>query len=366
MLFSFRKKETNGSDPVDWASEMERSEARREFFLLCARALLQCVREFALDIKELDGDRFKSNLAELAETLGSNETVRRLQSEFENGTTAIGGFARRQKDYVRDRESEFKGIIDVLTKAVVVQDTDNREYNRSILEQSRRLEEITLLDDIKRVKLAIVKEVEQLREAVREKESRDGAKVDKLSQQVAVLKGELQSARTESERDGLTGILNRRAFDRRLADLAARNAVKEQEVALMMVDIDDFKRVNDQYGHLTGDSVLAAVVGKCRQSTRGEDVLARYGGEEFCILLPGASLRNAVKKGRQICESIASTRYVLEGMPTKETLGITVSIGVSVLRKGDTAAAFIERADRALYLAKSAGKNRTVSEKDLK
>ena len=69
-------------------------------------------------------------------------------------------------------------------------------------------------DDIKRVKLAIVKEVEQLREAVREKESRDGAKVDKLSQQVAVLKGELQSARTESERDGLTGVLNRRTFDR--------------------------------------------------------------------------------------------------------------------------------------------------------
>ena len=365
MLFPFRKKEAAG-EPVNWASEMERSEARREFYLLCSRALLQCVREFALDIRELDADRFKTALAELAERLGSQETVRRLQSDFEQGTTAIGGFARRQKDYVRDRETEFKGIIDVLTKAVVVQDSDNREYNRSILEQSRRLEEITLLDDIKRVKLAIVKEVDQMREAVREKESRDGAKIDKLSRQVAVLRGELESVRSESERDALTGILNRRAFDRRLTDLAARNAVKEQEVALLMIDIDDFKRVNDQYGHLTGDSVLAAVVSKCRQSTRGEDVLARYGGEEFCILLPGASLRNAVKKGRQICDSIASTRYLLEGMPTRETLGITVSIGASVLRKGDTAAALIERADRALYLAKSSGKNRTFSEKDVK
>jgi len=366
MLFPFRKKETHEGEPVDLAAEIERSELRREFYLICTRALLQCLREFALDTSELDGEGFKTQLADLAEALGSNEEVRRLRPEFERGTTAIGGFARRQKDYVRDRESEFKGIIDVLTKAVVVQDSENRDYNRSILDQSRRLEEITLLDDLKRVKLAIVKEVEQLREAVREKEARDGSKIQKLSQQVAVLKVELQSVRTESERDGLTGILNRRTFDRLLADLTARNTVKEQEVALLMIDIDDFKRVNDQYGHLTGDSVLAAIVNKCRQSTRGEDVLARYGGEEFCVLLPGASLRNAAKKARQICESIASTRYVLEGMPTKETLGITVSIGVSALRKGDTSAALIERADRALYLAKQSGKNRAVSEKDVK
>jgi diguanylate cyclase len=366
MLFPFRKKEVNDGEPIDRAAELERSELRREFYLTCTRALLQCLREFPLEAAELGGEGFKSRLAELAELFASNEASRRLQSEFDRGTTTIGTFARRQKEYVRDREAEFKGIIDVLTKAMVVQDSENREYNRSIIDQSRRLEEITLLDDLKRVKLAIVKEVEQLREAVREKETRDGAKIQKLSQQVAVLKVELQSVRSESERDGLTQALNRRSFDRLLADLTARNTVKAEEVALLMIDIDDFKRVNDQYGHLTGDSVLAAVVNKCRQSTRGEDVLARYGGEEFCILLPGASLRNAVKKGRQICESIAATRYLLEGMPTKETIGITVSIGVSALRRGDTSASLVERADKALYLAKHSGKNRAVSEKEVK
>jgi diguanylate cyclase len=366
MLFPFRKKESNGTEPVDWAGELQRCEQRREFFLLCSRALMQCMREFALESSELDGAGFKQSLAHLAEVLGSSETVRRLQPEFERGATMVGGFARRQKEYVRDRETEFKGIIDVLTKAVVVQDSENREYNRSILEQSRRLEEISLLDDIKRVKLALVREVDHLREAVREKEARDGAKIDSLSQQVNVLKVELQSVRAESERDGLTGIFNRRTFDRYLSDLTARNLLEAQEVALLMVDIDDFKRVNDRHGHLTGDSVLVAIVNKCRQCTRAEDVLARYGGEEFCILLPGISLRNAVKKGRHICESIASTRYVLEGVPTHEPLGITVSIGVSVLRKGETAAALIDRADRALYAAKTSGKNRAVSEKDAK
>jgi len=366
MLFNFRKKEPEGQESVNWPAEFERSEERREFFLLAARSLLHCIREFALDIAELDSAGFKDGLADFAETLGSEEKTRRLQAVFESRKAGIGSFARRQKDYLRDRETEFKDIIDILSKAMVTLDSENRAYNRSILEQSQRLEEITLLDDIKRIKQVLLQEVEQLREAVREKEAREGAKIEKLSRQVTVLNHELQSARSESERDGLTGVLNRRAFDRHLADLIARNTVQPQEFALLMVDIDDFKHINDTYGHLTGDSVLVAVVGKCRRSVRGEDVLARYGGEEFAITLPGASLRNALKKGRQICEAIASTRYVLEGMPSQEALALTVSIGVSCCRAGDTVASLVGRADKALYLAKGSGKNRAVSEKDLK
>jgi len=141
--------------------------------------------------------------------------------------------------------------------------------------------------------------------------------------------------------------------------------MRAQPFALLMIDIDDFKRINDAYGHLAGDSVLVAMVNKCRKSVRSEDLLARYGGEEFAILLIGASLRNVVKKGRQICESIGSTRYVLEGMPVREPLTITVSIGVSAWCQGDTAADLVGRADKALYQAKAAGKNRVVSEKDI-
>jgi diguanylate cyclase len=366
MLFNFRKNEPEGPEPVNWPAEFERREERCEFFLLAARALLQCIREFALDIEELDSAGFKHGLTDLAETLGSEEKTRRLQTLFEGRKAGIGAFAQRQKDYLRDRESEFKDIIDILSKAMVTLDSENRDYNRSILEQSRRLEEITLVEDIRRIKQVLLQEVEQLREAVREKEARDGAKIEKLSQEVTVLNSALQSARSQSERDGLTGILNRRAFDRHLADLIARNTVKPQDFALLMVDIDDFKRINDTFGHLTGDSVLVAVVGKCRQAVRGEDKLARYGGEEFAITLPGASLRNAMKKGRQICEAIASTRYVLEGMPSKEAFALTVSIGVSCCRAGDTVASLVDRADKALYLAKGSGKNRAVSEKDLK
>jgi diguanylate cyclase len=365
MLFTFRKKDPEIPGAVDWASEVERSERRRELFLAAARALVQCIREFALDIEELDSQAFKAGLAEFSEAIGAGGKHRRLQAQIESRTRGIEDFARRQRDYLRARETEFKDIIDILTKAMVAVDTENREYNRSILEQSRRLEEITLLDDIKRLKQSLLQEVEQLRAAVRRKESRDGEKIETLSRQVSVLNSELESARIESERDGLTGVFNRRAFDRQAADLMARNTVQEQVVALLMIDIDDFKSINDAYGHLAGDSVLCALVNKSRQALRSDDFVARYGGEEFVVLLAGASLRNALKKARQICDAVASTRYVLEGAPSQGPLGLTVSIGVSTCRKGDTVASFVGRADKALYLAKRGGKNRVVSEKDV-
>jgi len=129
------------------------------------------------------------------------------------------------------------------------------------------------------------------------------------------------------------------------------------------MDIDDFKKINDKYGHQTGDRVILAVISKCRQSIRGEDFLARYGGEEFAIILPGASLKNAVNKANYICNSIAATRYCLEDVPGSPTLSVTISIGVSCHQRADTVAAVTHRADKALYAAKYAGKNCVFSEK---
>jgi diguanylate cyclase len=261
-------------------------------------------------------------------------------------------------------EAESHGAIDILGQEMAALDSENREYHHRLLEQSRRLEELARIDAIQPLKRALLREAQQLRQTARAKESRETAKIEKLSRQVAVLERELQGVRSESERDSLTGICNRHAFDRRLDERLTRNALRAQPFALLMIDIDHFKRINEAYGYLAGDKVLATLVNKCRRSVRRRDLLARYGGEEIIILLEGASLRDAVKKSRQICESIASTRYVLEGMPAWEALTVTVSIGVSVWGEGDTAAALVGRADRALCAAKAAGRNRVVSQKD--
>ncbi len=125
--------------------------------------------------------------------------------------------------------------------------------------------------------------------------------------------------------------------------------------------LDDFKKINDTHGHRIGDSVLAAFCQKCRNSIRGDDVLSHYGGEEFDILLPGANLKNYLKKGRQICDAVSSARYATSNIQNDDYIFVTVSIGVALFKKEDTAGTMIGRADKAFYKAKRSGKNCVVA-----
>jgi len=364
MLFSFHRREAAASPEADREAELARARELGDFFRLAARAALEHLRGFVLDLREIGSERFQARLLELGETLGAEDRVGRLRSAWESAGESIGSFAERQKAYLRDREAELKQIIDILTRAMAAVDLENRDYNRSLLEHGKRLEDLTLLDDIKKLKAATLQEAAQLREAVREKEARDQRRIESLSRQVQALERELEVARREAECDALTGVLNRRTFDRALADWVSRSTARPQEFCLVLVDIDDFKIVNDTYGHLAGDRILCTVARKCAQVLGAGDLLARYGGEEFAILLDGTSLRGGMKKAARLCGAVAAARYVLEEAPAEPGLRLTVSAGVAAWRPGDTAAAIIERADRALYRAKKTGKNRAVSERD--
>ena len=366
MLSKLKKKDRHQTGTEDLIAELSDSNHKKEYFLLSIRALLQLIKEFALDLKEINSDEFKKNISQLSEKFATEKKLKRIQSRFEKGKRKIDIFINMQKKYLLDRENEFKDIIDILTKAMVTLDTENQQFNQKILKQSEKIEEITRLDDIKKLKKALIQEIEQIRETVKEKQSHDSTKLEILSKQVCNLSVELEKARTESLTDGMTGIYNRKAFDSHIVDLIEKNTVSKAPFSLLMLDIDDFKKINDDYGHQTGDRVILAIINKCGQSIREEDFFARYGGEEFVIILPGATLRNAIKRAQHICKSIASTRYYLDDVPGSPTLSVTVSIGISSLQKEDTMTSVTQRADKALYAAKHNGKNCVFSEKSVK
>jgi diguanylate cyclase len=366
MLLSLKKKDSDQIETENLSALLSESNQRKEYFLISILALLQFVKEFALDLKEINSDEFKKDISRLSDKFATEKKIKKIKPRFEKEKKAIDAFINLQKKYLIDRENEFKDIIDILTKAMVTLDTENQEYNQKILKQSEKIEEITLLDDIKKLKKALIQEIEHIRETVKEKQSHDNLKLELLSREVRNLNVQLEKARTESLTDGMTGIYNRKALDRHINELVEKNTVSKAPFSLLMLDIDDFKKVNDFYGHQTGDRVILAIINKCRQSIRGEDFFARYGGEEFSIILPGASLKNAIKRAQYICKSIASTRYYLDDAPGTPTLSVTVSIGVSTLRKRDTTSSIIRRADKALCIAKHIGKNCVLSEKDVK
>jgi diguanylate cyclase (GGDEF)-like protein len=157
--------------------------------------------------------------------------------------------------------------------------------------------------------------------------------------------------------DPLSGAFNRRHFHVRLEEELQRSVRHSLSLGFLMIDIDDFKAVNDSFGHLAGDAIIRDVAEILRRSVRVFDVCARFGGEEFAIIMPGSIVESAAMVAERIRERIEAYR---SEEPVLEILRITVSIGLAVSSPGMTAHDLIESADRALYLAKRAGKNRVT------
>jgi diguanylate cyclase (GGDEF)-like protein len=176
--------------------------------------------------------------------------------------------------------------------------------------------------------------------------------------------GELRTANRRlhefSLRDGLTGVHNRRYLDETLAHAVAQARERHAPISLLMLDIDHFKRVNDDCGHLAGDDCLRAVAEVLRQHVReGDDFVARYGGEEFVVLLPGATREDAARRAEILRKEVAALRVGGHGEPIQ----LTISIGLAALGGAEIHSGpdkLIRAADAALYRAKREGRNRVV------
>jgi diguanylate cyclase len=186
----------------------------------------------------------------------------------------------------------------------------------------------------------------------------DGRDVDKrllaAEARIAELERALEETRNTAFSDPLTGALNRRGFERAYTREMARCRRSKKNLALVMIDLDDFKALNDQYGHLAGDKVLVHLVRVLQDSMRPSDVVCRFGGEEFVLMLPDTSLGDACK---------VAQRFLSEFSLVVPDIGqaVTFSAGVvshDYLESLDEA---LQRADAATYAAKHAGKNRIVS-----
>lgn len=167
----------------------------------------------------------------------------------------------------------------------------------------------------------------------------------------------------ETVTDPLTGTFNRRYLERRMEEELARARRQALPLALLIVDIDHFKRINDSFGHQVGDFVIAEVARVILEAVRTSDVAARYGGEEFVIVASGTAPQMAAALGERLRGRIESREIVMpDGSEPLERIRVTASIGVASLGpKNDDARSLLAEADRALYRAKALGRNRVVA-----
>ncbi len=182
-----------------------------------------------------------------------------------------------------------------------------------------------------------------------------------FSRQSHEMMQEIENLKAASFHDPLTGILNRRAYDNQISKTIGEFKNKSlRTCSLVVFDIDHFRDFNNNYGHLAGDRVLSYVAKMTKDSLRGDDLFYRYGGDEFVVMMPNAGMAAAIGVAEKIRRKIDSVEFKLS-KTTDTTVRVTLSMGVAEIKMEDHAESFFARADKAMYQAKTAGRNRVSS-----
>jgi diguanylate cyclase len=227
------------------------------------------------------------------------------------------------------------------------------EESARLMEKAKSIEEFApVMKDVISTTRGIARDMSMVRDelrTMREKVSTTEAEIAKLHQ-------ELDTVSAQARHDTLTGALNRKGLDEALERELADVRRKETPLCMALLDIDNFKKLNDTKGHETGDAALTHLVNVTRDSMRTQDTLARYGGEEFVIVMPDTPLDQGIDAMTRLQRALTK-RFFLAGT---EKILITFSAGVAQLAAEESGQDAIKRADQAMYLAKRAGKNRVL------
>ncbi len=181
--------------------------------------------------------------------------------------------------------------------------------------------------------------------------------VKKANDIIVQLSTQVETLERDSKLDSLTNVFNRRALSAYLKNICLKQNIK-YELHLLMLDIDDFKQINDKYGHIAGDKVLIFIANIFKKTLRDGDKIFRYGGEEFVLILNRIDTIHCKKIAHRLLNLVSSNNLIYKG----ESLNVTISMGTTVYNNDDTPDSLIARADKALYKAKEAGKNRIFTE----
>jgi diguanylate cyclase (GGDEF)-like protein len=174
--------------------------------------------------------------------------------------------------------------------------------------------------------------------------------IRRLRGEIARLEGKVEELDRLAHRDALVPLANRRGMLRELETMIARHHRHGDKAAMLFVDLNDLKILNDKFGHVGGDAALVMVAEKLLEGTRATDCVARLGGDEFCILLDHADEASAVDTANRLIDGIAAADFLFEGAP----IPLSVAIGVTMIEEGDTPATILARADKAMYRVKAA------------
>jgi diguanylate cyclase len=322
-----------------------------ELTLLC-RSLTEGLGELAEDESWARGQ-----CDALRERLGEGLSVRGIHAAAE----MLAATRAKQHELRADRERArhaLKEMIQRMLAEIGELGQHTGRFTDSVQRYAQTIEQADSLQGLAGVVQEMVAETRAVHAVVdgtRERLSEEHARASELERRVLELEGELRRLSDEVSTDALTQVANRRGLLQAFEAERSRAQREAAALAVGLIDIDNFKKLNDSLGHAAGDEALKALAARTKEGLRPVDHVARFGGEEFVVLLPGADVDEGQQLLTRLQRQLTASLFMHDG----REVFVTFSAGVTAFRDGEALDTALERADRALYEAKRSGKNRT-------
>jgi diguanylate cyclase len=320
-------------------------------------------RDMAVDIKERCAQLIRRVIlgdmrdANKEEDVSKEEEVNHGPPKRDFGSVHrfISEQRKHERDYVVTSLGNLRHAVHEFAQCLSEAIGEDRASDARIEGQIVKLEVAAKSPDTDAIRREALVVTELVKQVIARRRDRESEQLLQLGKQVKSLRQELDEARAKAVVDPLTQLYNRAAFDDEIDKVARLGLLLGSEPCIVMVDVDHFKEVNDKHGHPSGDVVLRAVADNLvRHFLRKEDFVTRFGGEEFAIVVRDSTLEKVTAR-------IERAREVLMQLAVKTPSGdvtVTQSAGVAAFIAGETAHSWVDRADKALYAAKHAGRNR--------
>ncbi|HHM05913.1 MAG TPA: GGDEF domain-containing protein [Gammaproteobacteria bacterium] len=262
---------------------------------------------------------------------------------------------RAEKEHVGGRLNDFRDMLWVFIHGLRATVVEDQAADREVAAQLDQLKQALDTESVDELRREVVASLALIGRTLATRRSRQQAQMQQLGEQLKAMRQELVSARKEMSLDPMTRLFNRASFDEMVEKSVEISFLSGQPAALVMVDIDNFKAVNDTHGHPAGDKVIMALAERLlRAFPRKGDFVARYAGDEFAVVLQDTSREQAAAVAERLLKGARDEVVVLDG----GGLRYSISVGVADLEGVSSAGDWVRRADQALYQAKRTGRDR--------
>ena len=293
------------------------------------------LKEIALDI-----------LFSIEQLRDSSTTISEAIELVENSDDLFENYSKHKKNFEDLSEIEKEKYKELAIESINSYSSTNSNFDKITKEHQQKLNS---LEEQPRI------DMESIQDKFKDIQEHLKSEVDKANEEIKRLRQKVKHLQEESNLDPLTKTLNRRALKKYLSNVCNKQNFRH-ELHLLVIDLDDFKLINDKYGHIAGDKILIFISNMLKHILRDGDKIFRYGGEEFIIILNRISKEQCETITKRLISQISSNKLLYKG----ESIKVTVSIGSTTFKVGDTPESLIHRADEALYEAKRTGKNKHI------